>query len=490
MGTSKSKSKKPRAKSKLHLVGSREKRALLGSRTEHDSMGEIQVPASSLWGAQTQRALEHFQIGSRHFSPEFIHAYALIKLAAARANARVAKLSLIRAAAIERASQEVVDGYWDGQFPLSIFQTGSGTQLNMNLNEVIAHRASEICGQTVHPNDDVNRSQSTNDTFPTAMHMATVFELHERLRPALFELIGRLERKAMAYTRVTKMGRTHLQDAVPMSFGQEISGWVAQLGKGWERIENCIPQLLEVPLGGSAVGTGVNVPPRFAELALSEIRKRSGYDFRQSDNRYEAQAAHDAMAAVSSSLRVLAGSLLKISNDIRWLASGPRAGLNEIVIPANEPGSSIMPGKVNPTQAEALSQVVVQVYGNDSAVAFAASQGHFELNTYKPVILHNVLNSIRLLSDACVSFEKFCIRGLTPNIKRMKHNADSSLMLATRLTPHLGYDRVARIVQEAQENDLTVREAALRLGATDAIHFDRWIKEEPPIARERRFDRV
>jgi len=452
-----------------------------GFRVERDSLGEVRVPDERLWGAQTQRALEHFPIGQARFTRPMIRALGVVKKAAALANGALGQLALEKVALIERACDEVIAGLHDAQFPLAVFQSGSGTQTNMNLNEVIANRAIQLAGgalgskQPVHPNDDVNRSQSTNDVFPTAMHVAAVEQIVHRLLPAVAVLRQALQAKAEEFAAIVKVGRTHLQDAVPLTLGQEVSGWVAQLDQAADRLRVAAEGLYELPLGGTAVGTGLNAPLAFAATATARVAEITGLPFVPAQNKFAAIAAHDAVAFASAALRTLAGSLMKIANDIRWLASGPRAGLGELTLPANEPGSSIMPGKVNPSQAEALLMVVCQVYGNDAAVAFAAAQGNFELNACKPVIVHNLLSSVELLSDACASFATRCAAGIQPNLARIEQSVANSLMLATALNPHIGYDRAAEAALKAHRDGTSLREAAIALGVVTAEQFDAWV---------------
>jgi fumarate hydratase class II len=453
----------------------------MATRIEKDTMGEIAVPADRYWGAQTQRSLENFEIGDIRFSRPVIRALGILKRAAADVNRDLGLLPPEKAALVAAAAQEVADGKLDAHFPLVVFQTGSGTQTNMNVNEVIANRAIELAGgalgskDPIHPNDDVNKSQSSNDAFPAAMSIAAVTEIEERLLPEVRRLRDALDAKAKAFEGVVKIGRTHLQDAVPLTLGQEISGWVAQLDHGLAHVAQALPHLLELAIGGTAVGTGLNTHPEYAERVAQRVASLTGHAFVTAPNKFEALAAHDALAFASGALRTLAGSLMKIANDVRWLASGPRSGIGEIRIPENEPGSSIMPGKVNPTQAEALTMVVVQVYGNDAAVAFAASQGNFELHVYKPVMIHNVLESVRLLADGCRSFRLHCAGGIEPDRARIADLVARSLMLVTALNPHVGYDKAAAIAKKAHEEGTTLREAALALGSVTAEEFDRWI---------------
>ena len=453
----------------------------MSTRTESDSMGAVEVPADRYWGAQTQRSLRNFEIGELRFGRPFIRAFGVLKHAAASVNEELGLLPADKARLIRTAAAEVRDGHLDDHFPLVVFQTGSGTQMNMNVNEVISNRAIELAGgemgtkRPIHPNDDVNRSQSSNDTFPTAMHIAAVTELRERLVPAVGALRDTLADKERAFSDLVKIGRTHLQDATPLTLGQEISGWVAQLDHGVARVEGTLDHLCELAIGGTAVGTGLNTHPEYAERMAAAIARETGYPFRSAPNKFEALAANDAVAATSGMLRTLAGSLLKIANDVRWLASGPRCGIGELRIPANEPGSSIMPGKVNPTQAEALTMVAAQVYGNDATIAFAASQGNFELNVYKPVMIHNLLESIRLLADACRSFREHCAAGIEPDRERIARMVSASLMLVTALTPHIGYDKAAEIAKKAHAEGTTLREAALALGYATEEQLAAWL---------------
>jgi fumarate hydratase, class II len=453
------------------------------TRTERDTMGPIEVPADRYWGAQTQRSLQHFRIGSERFPREMIRAFGILKKACALVNRDLGLLPDDKARAIVAAADEVIDGRLDDHFPLVVWQTGSGTQTNMNVNEVIANRATEILGGTlgsrlVHPNDDVNRSQSSNDTFPTAMHIAAVEQLRDRLFPAVRRLRMTLAAKAGAYQDVVKIGRTHLQDAVPLTLGQEISGWVSQLDHALGHLEAAMPHLHELAIGGTAVGTGLNAPPGFGAAAAKRIAELTGHPLVAAENPFEALAAHDALVSAHGALKTLAVALMKIGNDVRWLASGPRSGLGEITIPENEPGSSIMPGKVNPTQSEALTMVSAQVLGNDVAVNVGGASGNFELNVFKPLIIHNVLQSIRLLADAVESFDEHCARGLEPNLPRIRELLERSLMLVTALAPRLGYDRAAEIAKKAHREGTTLREAAVALGYLTAAEFDREVRPE------------
>ena len=453
------------------------------TRIERDSMGTIEVPADRYWGAQTQRSLQHFRIGTERFPREMIRAFGILKKACALVNRDLGLLPADKTQAIVRAADEVIEGRLDEHFPLVVWQTGSGTQTNMNANEVIANRATELLGgqlgsRLVHPNDDVNRSQSSNDTFPTAMHVAAVEQLRARLIPAIRRLRDTLAAKADATQDVVKIGRTHLQDAVPLTLGQEISGWVSQLDHGLAHLEAVMPHLHELAIGGTAVGTGLNAPPGFGVAAARRIAELTGHPFVPAQNPFEALAAHDGLVAAHGALKTLAASLMKIANDVRWLASGPRSGLGEITIPENEPGSSIMPGKVNPTQSEALTMVAAQVLGNDVAVNVGGASGNFQLNVFKPLIIHDVLQSIRLLADAALSFEEHCARGLEPNLPRIREQLGRSLMLVTSLAPRLGYDRAAEIAKKAHREGTTLREAAVALGYLTGEEFDREVRPE------------
>ncbi|MBV8665500.1 MAG: class II fumarate hydratase [Burkholderiaceae bacterium] len=452
-------------------------------RTETDSMGGVNVPADCYWGAQTQRSIENFPIGVARFrwQAPIIRALGILKKAAAQANAELGELSPELARLIVAAADEVIAGKLNEQFPLVVFQTGSGTQSNMNANEVIANRAIELANGVrgsktpVHPNDHVNRGQSSNDTFPTAMHIAVVEQLHRKLLPAVERLRDTLAEKAEAFKDVVKTGRTHLQDATPITLGQEISAWVAQIEFGLHAVRQCRPGLYELAIGGTAVGTGLNAHPRFGETAAQHIAAITGYPFHAAPNKFFALSAHDALVQTSAALRTLAGGLMKMANDVRWLASGPRCGIGELQIPENEPGSSIMPGKVNPTQCEALTMVCVQVFGNDAAVAFAGSQGNFQLNVYKPVMVHNVLESMELLADACGAFDAHCAQGLEPNRERIDANLNANLMLVTALNRHIGYDNAAKIAKRAHHEGITLRAAALASGLVTAEQYDVWI---------------
>ena len=455
-------------------------------RTEEDALGDVQVPDERLWGAQTQRSHMNFPIGVERFrwGRPVIRALGILKKCAALANGELGQLPMEKVDLIVRAAQEVIDGRWDDEFPLVVFQTGSGTQTNMNANEVIANRAIQLAGGTVgskkpiHPNDDVNHGQSSNDTFPTAMHIATVEAVEGGLISAVGRLHDVLDAKAHSYSDVVMVGRTHLQDATPLTLGQLISGWVAQLDQALDGTRGALSGIYELAIGGTAVGTGLNADPRFGEAAARRIAEETGQPFVSAPNKFAALSAHDGMVTVSGSLRTLAGALMKIANDVRWYACGPRAGIGELKIPENEPGSSIMPGKINPTQCEALTMVAVQVFGNDHAVAFAGSQGNFQLNVYKPVMLHNVLTSIELLTDACRSFCDRCAVGIEPDEKRIKEHLDNSLMLVTALNPHIGYEKAAKISLTAYHEDLSLRDAAIKLGFLTAEQFDSWVRPE------------
>ena len=449
-------------------------------RIEKDSMGEIRVPSDKLWGAQTQRSFQNFRIGTETMPCEIIMAFAILKKAAARANLALNVLDEERANAICLAADEVLDGKLDGNFPLVVWQTGSGTQSNMNMNEVLAKRASQICGGKVdiHPNDHVNRSQSSNDTFPTAMHIAAVTAIEDKLLPALEVLKKTMEDKSRDFSDIIKTGRTHLQDATPLTLGQEISGWVRMLERDGEMIRESASFLRDLALGGTAVGTGLNAHPEFGASVAKEISEITGKRFRTAPNKFHSLTSKDELVFAHGALKALAADLMKIANDVRWLASGPRCGLGEISIPANEPGSSIMPGKVNPTQCEAVTMVSVQVMGNDTAIGMAASQGNFELNVFMPVLIYNFLQSCRLLADVMVSFEKNAARGIEPNRERIGRYVNESLMLVTALTPHIGYDKAAEIAKKAHRDGSTLRDATLSLGYLSEDEFDKYMKPE------------
>jgi fumarate hydratase class II len=465
-------------------------------RVEEDALGNVEVPVDHLWGAQTQRSHLNFPIGVERYrwGRPVIRALGILKKCAALANGELGQLPREKVELIVGAAQEVIDGKLDAEFPLVVFQTGSGTQTNMNANEVIANRAIQLAGgmvgskKPIHPNDDVNHSQSSNDTFPTVMHIATVEQLDDVLMPAIRTLRDTLEAKARAFSHVVMVGRTHLQDATPLTLGQVISGWAAQLEQALDGLAQTTPCVCALAIGGTAVGTGLNADPRFGAVAARKIAEETGKPFVSAPNKFAALSAHDAMVNVSAALRTLAGALMKIANDVRWYACGPRAGFAELKIPENEPGSSIMPGKINPTQCEALTMVAVQVFGNDHSVALAGSQGNFQLNVYKPVILHNVLDSIQLLAEAARSFNDRCARGIEPNANRIRQHLDNSLMLVTALNPHIGYEKAAQISLKAYREDLTLREAALSLGFLTAEQFDEWVRPEDmthPLASPR-----
>jgi fumarate hydratase class II len=453
-------------------------------RTEVDSMGEIQVPADRYWGAQTQRSLHHFSIGTDHFPRAMIRALGVMKKAAALTNAQLGTLEQDKVDLIVRAADEVIEGQHDGHFPLFVWQTGSGTQTNMNTNEVIANRAIEIAGgalgskDPIHPNDHVNRGQSSNDTFPTAMHIAAAEQTIHHLVPHVRALRDTLAAKRDAFADVVKTGRTHLQDATPLTLGQEISGWVAQLDRALEGVQAALPQVYELALGGTAVGTGLNTHRDYATTSAAIIARLTELPFVTAENKFAALAAHDALVALHATYKTLACALMKIANDVRWLASGPRCGIGEITIPENEPGSSIMPGKVNPTQCEAMTMVCAQVMGNDVAVSVGGASGNFELNVFKPLIVHNTLHSARLLGDACHNFNRFCAAGLAPNHERIAHNLENSLMLVTALNPHVGYDSAAKIAKKAHADGTTLKAAALALGILTEEQFDAWVVPE------------
>jgi len=454
----------------------------MNTRIETDSMGPIAVPSDRYWGAQTQRSLHHFDIGDDGMPRELIRAFGVLKRAAAVTNRKLGKLAAAEAELIVQAADEVIAGELDDHFPLRVWQTGSGTQTNMNANEVIANRAIELAGgalgskDPIHPNDHVNCGQSSNDTFPTAMHIAAVERIVHDLLPSVQRLRQALADKAAAFDDIIKIGRTHLMDAVPLTLGQEFSGYVAQLDKGLQRLEASLPELYELALGGTAVGTGLNTHPDFAETVAAEIARSTQLPFVTAPNKFAALAAHDAIAATSGTLKTLAAALMKIANDLRWLGSGPRCGLGELQLPANEPGSSIMPGKVNPTQCEAMTMVCVQVMGNDAAIAFAASQGNFELNVFKPVMMHNLLHSIRLLTDACRTFTDYLVVGLVPNREQIQQFLENSLMLVTALNPVIGYDQAAQVAKKAYAENLTLRAACLQLGFLTGAEFDQQVR--------------
>ena len=453
-------------------------------RIESDSMGKIEVPNDRYYGAQTARSLIHFDIGRDTMPRELIRAFGILKKAAALVNEDLKKLSPEKARLIVQAADEVISGKLDEHFPLRVWQTGSGTQTNMNANEVISNRAIEIAGgvmgskKPIHPNDDVNMSQSSNDTFPTAMHIAAATQVAEALIPALIRLRDAIDAKAREFQDVVKIGRTHLMDATPLTVGQEMSGWVSLLDRDIARLQLTLPGLYDLAIGGTAVGTGLNAHPEFAKRAAQKISELTGLPFQSHPNKFAALSAHDEIVFASGALKTLGASLMKIANDIRWLASGPRAGFGEITLPENEPGSSIMPGKVNPTQSEAMTMVAVQVFGNDAAIGFAGSQGNFQLNVYKPVMIHNFLNSVRLLSDACRSFTDHCIVGMQLERDRIRENVANSLMLVTALTPKIGYDKAAEIAHKAHHDHSSLRAAALKLGYLTEKEFDELVRPE------------
>ncbi len=448
-------------------------------RIERDTIGEIKVPADKYWGAQTQRSKQNFKIGNEKMPLEVIKAFAQLKNAAAFTNNGLGKLSDVKKEAIVTACDEVLDGKFDEHFPLVVWQTGSGTQSNMNVNEVLARRANELLpegsDEKVHPNDDINMSQSSNDTFPTAMHVAAYHAIYHDLIPALSQLKQTLLEKEKANMDIIKIGRTHLQDATPLTLGQEISGWRAMVEKSEKMIKESAEHLLNLAIGGTAVGTGINAEPIFGDKVAEQLGKQTGYSFVSSDNKFHALTSHDEIVFVHGALKGLAGDLTKIANDVRWLASGPRSGIGEISIPANEPGSSIMPGKVNPTQSEALTMVGVQVFGNDAAIGFAASQGNFELNVYKPVIIYNFLQSVHLLADSMISFNEKCVQGLEPNLEVIEENVNRSLMLVTALNPHIGYEKAAEIAKLAFKEGTTLKEAAIKTGYLTEEQYNEWI---------------
>jgi fumarate hydratase, class II len=453
-------------------------------RIESDSMGSMKVPANKYYGAQTSRSLMNFKIGGERFPRELIRALGILKKAAALTNKELGTLSPDKAELIIKAADEVIEGKLDEHFPLVVWQTGSGTQTNMNANEVISNRAIELAGgvmgskKPIHPNDDVNKAQSSNDTFPTAMHIAAVEEVHRRLIPMITKLKDALHQKSEEFKDIIKIGRTHLMDAVPLKLGQEFSGYVQQLENGLERINACLPRLYELALGGTAVGTGLNTHPEFAVKSAEKIAEITGKPFVSARNKFESLAAHDAMVELSGVLKTIAASLMKIANDIRWLGSGPRCGIGEIHLPENEPGSSIMPGKVNPTQSEAMTMVCTQVFGNDATVTFAGASGNFELNVFKPVIIYNVLQSLRLIADACGSFTDNCVVGITANKSNIGKHLENSLMLVTALNPYIGYDNAAKVAKKAFAENKTLKQSVVELGLLTAEKFDEVVKPE------------
>lgn len=460
------------------------------TRVETDSMGSIDVPADHYWGAQTERSLHHFAIGSDIMPIDVIKAMALLKKSAAQANCDLGKLPKQKLQLIAEAAQEIIDGKWNQEFPLHVWQTGSGTQTNMNVNEVIANRANELAGSPkgsknpIHPNDDVNMSQSSNDTFPTAMYIAAALAVTSQLLPQVKILRDGIAAKMHQFKDIIKIGRTHLQDAVPLTLGQEFSGYVAQLDDAMRNINFALPSLYQLALGGTAVGTGLNTHPEFSDRACRYIADATKLPFVSASNKFAALASHDGLTMNSSAVKVLACALMKIANDVRWLGSGPRSGLGEITLPENEPGSSIMPGKINPTQCEAMTMVCIQVMANDTAISFADSQGNFELNVFKPLMIFNFLHSCHLLADACHSFNEFCIKGLVANTTRIKELLDNSLMLVTALSPHIGYDKSAEIAHKALHENMTLKQSALALGYLTSDEFDRFVKPETMLGPE------
>ncbi|TAL67973.1 MAG: class II fumarate hydratase [Burkholderiaceae bacterium] len=461
----------------------------MNTRIERDTFGPIEVPNEHLWGAQTQRSFQNFDISGEHQPREIIRALAQIKRSSALVNRALGLLDENKAQAIVQAADEVIAGRHAGEFPLVVWQTGSGTQTNMNVNEVLANRASELLGgqrgeaRLVHPNDEVNRSQSSNDVFPTAMHVAAVDAITHRLLPALATLRATLEKKSAEFAGVVKIGRTHLQDATPLTLGQEFSGYVAQLAHGEAHLRAALPHVCELALGGTAVGTGLNAPAGYAEQAAAELARLTGLPLVSAPNKFEALASCDALVHAHGALKTLAASLMKIANDVRWLASGPRSGIGELFIPENEPGSSIMPGKVNPTQCEALTMLCCQVFGNDVAINFGGASGNFELNVFRPMIAHNFLQSVRLLADGMKSFNAHCAAGIEPNRERIAELVQRSLMLVTALNPHIGYDKSAQIAKKAHKEGTSLREAALALGFVTAEQFDQWVRPEGMVGR-------
>ena len=453
-------------------------------RTESDTMGTIEVRSDRYWGAQTERSLHHFEISHETMPPALIRSFGILKSASAQVNEALGKLDKEKSSLIQRAAAEVIDGTLKDEFPLRIWQTGSGTQTNMNVNEVISNRAIEMAGgemgskKPVHPNDDVNMSQSSNDTFPTAMHNAAVVEITDRLIPSVKRLRDALDAKAKAYVNVTKIGRTHLMDATPLTLGQEFSGYVSQLDADLERLQIILPGLYELAAGGTAVGTGLNTHPEFGDRVAKAIAKMTGKPFITAPNKFAALAAHDALVFAHGAIKTLAASLTKIADDLRWLGSGPRSGLGELQLPENEPGSSIMPGKVNPTQSEAMIMVSIQVYGNDAAIGIAGARGNLELNVCKPVIIHNFCNSIDILTDACDRFREFCVEGLEPDYEQIKNHLNNSLMLVTALNPIIGYDKAAQVAKKAHKERLTLREAVVELGFMTGEEFDKAVVPE------------
>jgi len=453
-------------------------------RIEHDTMGEIQVPDRMLWGAQTQRSLHHFHFPGETMPLPVVHAQVMVKKAAALSNMALGVLDKKKGAAIVKAADEALTGALDTHFPLVVWQTGSGTQTNMNVNEVLANRASELLGgkrgaaRLVHENDDVNKGQSSNDTFPTAMHVAAVIALQKQLKPAVKKLRNTLDKKSRAFMNIVKIGRTHLQDATPLTLGQEFSGYVSQLDHGLQHVEASLPHLCELALGGTAVGTGLNAHPKFAKDVAAQLKKLTGLPFVTAPNKFEALGSCDGVVAAHGALKTLAASLMKIANDIRWLSSGPRCGIGELSIPENEPGSSIMPGKVNPTQSESMTMACCQVFGNDTAINVGGSMGNFELNVFRPMVIRNFMHSVHLLAHACENFDEHCAVGIEPNIERITQLTNDSLMLVTALNPHIGYAKAAAIAKNAHKKGLTLKASAVSLGHLTAQQFDQWVKPE------------
>ncbi len=460
------------------------------TRIESDSLGPVEVPANRLWGAQTERSRQNFKISGERMPDELIRTLALVKKAAGEVNRELGLLDAKTAGAIVSAADEVLEGLHTDEFPLFVWQTGSGTQTNMNMNEVLANRASEVLGgergakRLVHPNDDVNKSQSSNDVIPTAMNVAAVIALRQRLIPAVTKLATAFDAKSREFADIVKIGRTHLQDATPVTLGQELSGYASQLEHGVAHLEAALPHIEELALGGTAVGTGLNAPPEFGEKAAKRIAELTGFPFVTAPNKFEALAAKDGLVHAHGALKTLAASLTKIANDIRWLASGPRSGIGEITIPANEPGSSIMPGKVNPTQSEAMTMLCAQVFGNDVTINIGGASGNFELNVFKPVMIYNFLQSARLLADGCDSFREKLVVGIEPNAERIRENVERSLMLVTALNPHIGYDNAAKIAKKAHAENTTLREAAIALELVTGKQFDEWVRPENMVGKE------
>ena len=456
-------------------------------RIEKDTLGEIKVPSSKYWGAQTQRSIENFKIGSQTFPLDFIKAYALVKLVSAEINNELGILDESISSLIIKAAQEVIDGKLDDNFPLVVWQTGSGTQTNMNINEVISNRAIEISGgilgskKPVHPNDHVNKSQSTNDTFPTALNISIAILINEKLLPSLEKLENSLSKKSLEFDKIIKLGRTHLQDATPISLGQVFSGYESQIQHSIISINNAIKHIYELPWGGTAVGTGLNSPEGFSEMVATRVSEKTNLPFITAPNKFESIASHDSAVSMSSVLKTLASSLNKIGNDLRWLSSGPRSGIGEIILPTNEPGSSIMPGKINPTQVEALSMIIAKVIGNDVSITFSGASGNFELNVYRPILAYSLIESVILLSDGCNSFRKNCVEGIIPNKEKIKSNLDNSLMLVTALAPHIGYDKSAKVAKYAYDKKLTLRDSVIELNYMSGEDFDKKVNPEKMI---------